>query len=489
MHKTQLMKLVRQSISPLQWSAINRAIDYSTKMHSGQKRSSGEEYITHPLAVAAILVSWKMDAESVIAAILHDTVEDTDATLQEIESMFGKNIAVLVDGVTKVSATRSGMRDIESYLPETKDNLSKLLVAVGRDPRVIIIKLADRLHNLRTLEYLSPEKQHKIASESLEIFARLADRLGMGTVRVEIEEISFSYLSPKRFQFLKKLTKKRISKAHARFEDIKKEVKEELGKGKIKHQLDGRIKSIYSLHKKMAKYNDSIDEIFDFMALRIVVESESDCYGVMGIIHKMYQPKLNKIKDYIATPKTNGYRSLHTTVITTSKQIVEIQIRTKEMHEFAEHGLAASFHYNEQKQSKNYFRRSKSQPTAQHLAWVNDLKDAAKLVIDGYDSNEIKIDLFGDRVFIYTPKGDIFDLPEGAFPLDFAYRVHSDIGDHAHSFLVNNKIVKFDYTLQSGDIVEVKTKSNCKPNKDWLKYTKTPKARQKINSYLHDATN
>jgi guanosine-3',5'-bis(diphosphate) 3'-pyrophosphohydrolase len=489
MDKAQLIKLVRQNISPRQWGTINRAIDYSTKMHSGQKRASGEEYITHPLAVAAILLDWKMDTESVVAAILHDTVEDTKATLSEIEISFGKNIALLVDGVTKVSATRSGMREIESYLPKTKDNLSKLLVAVGRDPRVIIIKLADRLHNLRTLGYLSPEKQHKIASESLEIFARLADRLGMGTVRVEIEEISFLYLNPKRFQFLKKLTKKRISKAHARFEEIQESIKHELGKAKVNHAIDGRIKSIYSLHKKMAKYNDNIDEIFDFLALRIIVDSESDCYNVMGIIHKMYQPKINKIKDYIATPKTNGYRSLHTTVVTNTKQIVEIQIRTKEMHDFAEHGLAASFHYNEQKQSKNYFRRGKAQPTAQHLAWVKDLKDAAKLVIDGHETNDIKIDLFGDRVFAYTPKGDIFDLPEGAFPLDFAYRIHSDIGDHAHSFLVNGKIVKFDYRLQSGDVVEVKTKSSCKPTKDWIKFTKTPKARQKINSFLHESTN
>lgn len=485
MNKKQLMQQVRFKYNPLQRAAISRAIDYATEKHLGQQRASGEEYITHPLAVAAILVEWRVDIDTVIAAILHDTVEDTDATLTEIESKFGKPVAFLVDGVTKVSAARRGMRDIESYLPQTRDNLSKLLIAIGQDARVLLIKLADRLHNLRTLEYLPTEKQHKIASESLEIFARLADRLGMGRVRVEVEELAFSYLEPKRYQYLRKITKKRVSKAHVQFEAIQKEITHELNRQKIKHSIDGRIKSIYSLHKKLAKYQEDIDEIHDLMAIRIIVGSSADCYRVMGTLHQLYQPIVQKIKDYIATPKPNGYQSLHTTVSTPGKQIVEFQIRTKQMHDFAERGLAASFHYNEQKMTKNYFRRNKSSEVPQHLNWIKELQETARLISEGTTIGELKIDLFGDRIFVYSPKGDIYDLPDGAFPLDFAYAVHSDLGDHAQTFLVNGTIVRFNETLKSGDIIEIRTKPSCSPKTDWLKYVKTSKARQKISARLH----
>lgn len=478
------MKIAGTRFGRLQRRKIGKAVDYATTKHSDQKRASGEPYITHPLAVASILVEWRMDQDTVIAGILHDTVEDTDASLKEIEKQFGKKIAGLVDGVTKVTAAREGMRSIDSYQQRTRDNLSKLLIAVGQDPRVLFIKLADRLHNLRTLEHLPPAKQQKIAKESLEIFARLADRLNMGRVRVQIEEIAFSYINPKRFNHLKRLTKKRVTKALSRFDHVKKEVSDELNKHNIKHTIDGRIKSIYSLHKKLAKYNEDIDEIYDLMALRIIVDSEAECYQTLGILHKIYHPLLHKIKDYISAPKANGYQSLHTTVSTPEKQIVEFQIRTQQMHDLAEHGLAASFYYNEQKNSKGYLRLRKVNQLPQHLGWINKLQEAARAAGDGTPAEDLTIDLFGDRIFVYSPKGDIYDLPEGAYPLDFAYAVHSDIGDKASTFLINDKIARFNQKLQSGDRIEIKTKANAKPSSDWLKFAKTSHARNKIRRLI-----
>lgn len=484
MDKPELLRLARRRFNPIQRKQLARAIDFATKKHSGQKRLSGDEYITHPLSVAAILIEWNQGLEAVITGVLHDTVEDTDTTLEDTEQYFGLDIAFLVDGVTKVTAVRTGMRGIDSYLPKTRDNLSKLLIAVGKDPRVLVVKLADRLHNLRTLQYLPEEKQQKIARESLEIFARLADRLGMGRVRVEIEEIAFSFLEPKRYAYLKKLTKKRISKAYARLDGIKQEVSTELNNQKIKHTIDGRIKSIYSLHKKLAKYNEEIDEIYDLLAIRIIVKDQAQCYRAMGVIHQLYQPILEKIKDYIATPKTNGYQSLHTTAKTHDGQIIEFQIRSQQMHDFAEHGLAASFHYNEQKLSKNYFKRKSVSEVPDHLDWTSELQEAAKLIQEGAPIEDVKVDLFGDRIFIYSPKGDIYDLPDGAFPLDFAYAVHTDLGETAQTFVVNGKIARFTQPLLSGDVVEVRTNKNVRPKSDWIKTVKTSKARTKIKAKL-----
>jgi len=484
MTKLDIMKQAKKHFSPLQRKVLAKAIDFATLKHTGQKRRSGEAYITHPLSVAAILIDWQQSLDTVVAGVLHDTVEDTDVSLSDIELQFGKDVAFLVDGVTKVTALRSGMRGIDSYLPRTRDNLSKLLIAVGQDARVLVIKLADRLHNLRTLEHLPAEKQQKIARESLEIFARLADRLGMGKVRVEIEEIAFSYLNPKRYVYLKKITKKRISKAYARLDLVKAAVSGQLTQERIKHTIDGRIKSIYSLHKKLAKYDEDINEIYDLMAIRIIVKDKAQCYETMGVIHQLYQPIVVRIKDYIASPKTNGYQSLHTTVKTDDGQPVEFQIRSEQMHDLAEHGLAASFHYNEQKASKNYFRRKTVSAVPDHLDWTSELKEAAKLIKEGTPIEDVKVDLFGDRIFIYSPKGDIYDLPEGSVPLDFAYAVHSDLGDTAHTFIVNNKIAKFTQTLNSGDVVEVRTNKNATPKSDWVKTVKTSKARTKIKAKL-----
>lgn len=465
---------------------LDQAVSFAIEAHAGQKRKSGEAYIIHPLAVADTLIDWGMDIDTVIAGVLHDTVEDTDATLEQIESLFGRDVAFLVDGVTKVSQARAGMRNLESYLPQTKDNLSKLLIAVGQDVRVIIIKLADRLHNLSTLQYMPHDKQVKIARESLEVFAPMADRMGMGRLRMQIEELAFSYLDPKEFHRLKNLTKKRLGKSTRKLGKVRSEVEAELTKQGIEFEVNGRVKSIYSLYKKLKKVGDNIDDIYDLMALRIIVQSKEDCYKVLGILHAMYQPMISRIKDYIAVPKPNGYQSLHTTVITPNEQIVEFQIRTYGMHEYAERGLAASFHYNEQKSTKNYTKKRQivTQPTQQQ--WINQLQEIASRLGSGDEisKDELDIDLFGDRIFVYSPNGDIYNLPEGALPLDFAFMVHSDIGKHAYSFRVNGSIHSFDKPLNNGDVVEVVTRKLSLPKQAWLDLVKTTHAREKLRSQL-----
>lgn len=466
---------------------LEHAIDFATNSHEGQKRKSGEPYIIHPLAVADTLVDWGMDIDTVIAGVLHDTVEDTDATLEEIESLFGRDVAFLVDGVTKISQARSGMRNLESYLPQTKDNLSKLLIAVSQDVRVIIIKLADRLHNLSTLQYMKPEKQHKIARESIDVFAPMADRLGMGRVRMQIEELAYSYLDPKEFNHLKNAMAKRLGRSTRKLGAVRQEVEKELKLHDIDFEINGRVKSIYSLHKKLQKTDNNLDDIYDLMALRIIVKSNEDCYKVLGILHAMYQPMISRIKDYIAIPKPNGYQSLHTTVITPNEQIVEFQIRTYEMHEYAERGLAASFHYHEQKSSKDYVKkkiRTTNLPT--QLQWINQLQEVASRLRSGDEisQDQLNIDLFGNRIFVYSPRGDIYNLPEGALPLDFAYLVHSDIGKHAYSFRVNGNIQPFDKPLQNGDVVEVVTRTLSSPKQAWLDLVTTGHAREKLRSQL-----
>lgn len=465
---------------------LELAIDFATHAHHGQKRKSGEPYITHPLAVAGILVDWAMDIDTVLAGVLHDTVEDTDATLEEIESLFGRDVAFLVDGVTKVGQARAGMKHLKHYLPQTTDNLSKLLIAVSQDVRVIIIKLADRLHNLRTLQHMKPEKQQKIAKESLEVFASVADRLGMGQVRMQIEELAFSYLDPNEFNRLKNIMKKRLGKSTRKLGAVRTEVEQRLREENIDFEMNGRVKSIYSLYKKLKKVDGNIDDIYDLMALRVIVHSKEECYRVLGILHSMYQPMIARIKDYISVPKPNGYQSLHTTVITPNKQIVEFQIRTHEMHEYAERGLAASFHYHEQKSSKQYARKGGSASLPPQLQWISRLQEIAQQLTNNEEisRDQLNVDLFGDRIFVYSPKGDIYNLPEGALPLDFAYLVHTDVGKHAYAFKVNGSIQAFDKPLMNGDMVEVVTRKTTSPKKEWLDMVTTSHARTKIRTQL-----
>ena len=484
MTREELLATAGQKYDEVPVLVLASAIDYATEKHAGQKRKSGEPYINHPLAVAEILIEWGMDIDTVVAGVLHDTVEDTDATLDELESLFGRDVAFLVDGVTKVSQARAGMRSLDSYLPHTKDNLTKLMIAVGEDVRVIIIKLADRLHNMRTLQFMSPEKQKKIARETIEVFAPLADRLNMGRVRVQLEELSFKYLMPKDFHRTKSLMDSRLKKSQRKLDRVRREVEARLKEEKLVFQMDGRVKSVYSLFKKLDKVGD-IDKIYDLIALRVIVDDLSTGYLVLGILHDMYQPMYERIKDYVANPKPNGYQSLHTTVQTPSGQIVEFQIRTKEMHEYAERGLAASFHYNEQKLTDAYKKgRMGSMPA--DLSWIRELQEAAALAGEGkrFDSNKFRMKLFSDRIFVYSPKGDIYDLPRGAFPLDYAYRIHSDVAAHASGFKINGVMKPFTYHLRHGDTIEVLTNKSAHPKPDWRELIITPHAKDKLRLQL-----
>ena len=486
MNKSELLQKAQPHYDEGQVLLLEHAVDIAVKAHDGQKRKSGEPYIIHPIAVAHTLIDWGMDIDSVIAGVLHDTVEDTETTLEELEKHFGSDVSFLVDGVTKVSQARAGMQDLTEYLPQTKDNLSKLLIAVGQDVRVIIIKLADRLHNLQTLQHMPKEKQIKIARESLEVFGPMADRLGMGRVRMEIEELAFSYLDSTAFKKLQNSVRKRLGKSTRKLGVVREEVDRALKKEDISFEINGRVKSLYSLHKKLKKVNGNMDDIYDLMALRIVVTTKEDCYRVLGVLHALYRPMVSRIKDYIATPKSNGYQSLHTTVLTPQKQIVEFQIRTYDMHEFAERGLAASFHYHDQKSSKEYTRKKQSAVLPVHMQWITQLQEIATKLRSGehIPSDQLGVDLFSDRIFVYSPKGDIYNLPEGALPLDFAYSVHSDIGKHAYGFRVNSVIQPFDKPLQNGDIVEVMTLKTTAPKQAWLNQVTTTHARNKLRAQL-----
>lgn len=468
---------------------LKKAIAMAKKAHSGQFRKTGEPYIVHPLAVKKILEEWGMDEDTIIAGVLHDTVEDTDLTLEDVRNEFGNSVAFLVDGVTKLSTARRGMRDIDTYLPSTKDNFLRLMIALGDDIRVLIIKLADRLHNIRTLSALPPEKQKKIAKETLEVFAPLADRLNMGRLRVEMADLAFKYVDPRRFEELETLIEKRNKSAEQSLKKIKQEVMEALKREKIKAEVSGRVKSVYSLHRKLAKHNQNINEIYDLTALRIIVDDITDCYLALGIIHSLYMPMNGRIKDYIAMPKQNGYQSLHTTVITKDKHIVEFQIRTKEMHEYAERGLAASFYYNEQKVTENY-KQGKIKHLPTNLLWITELQMAAAKLREGkkIDLKKLKLNLFADKIFVYTPKGDIIDLPNGAMPLDFAYRLHSEIGDHVVGVKINGKMSNLNKKLEQGDIVEILTSKNQTPKQSWLEKIFTSHARTKLMHALRPST-
>ncbi|MFV0485164.1 MAG: RelA/SpoT family protein [Candidatus Saccharimonadales bacterium] len=468
-----------------QSARIKKAVALATRAHEGQLRKTGEPYIIHPIATQKILEEWNMDEDTQIAGLLHDVVEDTDYTLEQIEEEFGEAIAFLVNGVTKLGRARKNMKDLGEYLPATSDNLLKLLIATGQDIRVLIIKLADRLHNLRTLSALPPAKQQKIARESLEVFGPLADRLQMGRVRVEIEETSFKYLDPRRYEFLKNLTATRLKEADKRLQTAKNAVSTSLAKEGLTFSNDGRVKSIYSLHKKLAKYGQDIDRIYDLIALRYVVDDITTCYLVLGVIHSLFSPMDGRFKDYIATPKQNGYQSLHTTVITPDKQIVEFQIRTKEMHDYAERGLAASFYYNEQKLTSAY-TQGKVNKLPTNLLWIKELQEAtAKLSSGGkVDARKLKLNLFADKIFVYTPKGDIIDLPKGSMPLDFAYKLHSEIGAKCTGVKVNGKMVNLNTKLKQGDIVEIMTGKTARFNVGWLTKVFSRHAKSKISSQL-----
>lgn len=485
MNKRAILEAAKPHYTPDQLLELEHAIDIASTAHLGQKRKSGEPYIIHPIAVAKTLIDWEMDIDSVIAGALHDTVEDTHLGLEKIESLFGHDVAFLVDGVTKVGQARSGMRDLESYLPATKDNLTKLMIAVGQDVRVLIIKLADRLHNMKTLEHMPPTKQKKIARETMEVFAPLADRLNMGRVRVELEELSFRYMMPKDFSRTKNLMDARLKKSQRKLDKVRGEITSRLNAEKIEFKMDGRVKSAYSLFKKLDRVDGDVERVHDLIALRIIVDDLSTCYLVLGVIHELYTPMFDRIKDYVAKPKPNGYQSLHTTVQTSSGQIVEFQVRTAEMHDYAERGLAASFHYNEAKLTEAY-KKGNLAKLPEHLLWIHELQAAASKAGAGkkFDADKFRMNLFNDRIFVYSPKGDIWDLPNGAYVLDFAYRIHSDVAAHTSGFRVNGVMKPFSYKLQHGDTVEILTSKTAKPKAEWKEFLFTLHAKEKLRLQL-----
>lgn len=484
-NKQQLLTSAAPHYTQDQLLELEHAIDVATNAHEGQKRKSGEAYIIHPLSVAATLVEWELDIDTVLAGVLHDTVEDTDLTLETIESLFGQDVAFLVDGVTKVSRARSGMRSLDSYLPATKDNLTKLMIAVGRDVRVLIIKLADRLHNMRTLEHMPPEKRKKIARETMEVFAPLADRLNMGRVRVQLEELSFRYMMPKDFARTKTLMDANLKRSQRKLTQVEREVKTKLTEEKIEFKMDGRIKSAYSLFKKLDRVQGDITRVHDLIALRIIVDDLSTCYLVLGVLHELYTPLFDRIKDYVAQPKRNGYQSLHTTVQTSSGQIVEFQVRTQEMHDYAERGLAASFHYNESKLTDAYKKGTLAE-LPENLSWIRELQTAAAQAGSDqeFDAENFRMNLFNDRIFVYSPKGDIWDLPRGAYVLDFAFRIHSDVAARASGFKVNGVMKPFSYKLEHGDTVEILTSNTASPKLEWKDYIVTNHAKEKLRLQL-----
>ncbi len=447
---------------------LKKAYVFSAKVHSGQARLSGEPYLNHPLEVAGILTQLKLDVASVATGLLHDTVEDTLTNLKEIQENFGEEVAQLVDGLTKISLI--SLRSSEEHQAE---NFRKMILAMVKDIRVILIKLADRLHNMRTLKYHTPEKQAEIAQETLDIYAPLAHRLGIDWIKSELEGLAFQYLYPEIYEEIRRKIAKK-EKERARYSDeVKRILMKKLYENRIEGEVTGRLKQIYSIYLKMKEQNIDFDQVYDITAFRFIVNSIKECYDVLGIIHSLWKPIPGKFKDYIGLPKENMYQSLHTAVIGPYGERIEIQIRTHEMHKIAEEGIAAHWKYKEGKVVEEADDKRFTW-LRQLLEWQRDLKDNREFI------ESVKVDLFPNEVYIFTPKGAVKQFPIGSTPIDFAYSIHSDVGNHCVGAKVNGKIVPLRYELRSGDTVEILTSPNQKPSKDWLKFVKTSRAKTKI---------
>lgn len=468
-----LIELIRKYNKNGDLSMVEKAYNFAVEKHDGQKRKSGEPFVNHPIQVASIIAEMEFDVDSVCAALLHDVVEDTECTREDIVREFGETVALLVDGVTKLDKIPYSSKEEQQI-----ETLRKMFFAMAEDIRVIVIKLADRLHNMRTMKYMREERQRAISRETLEVYAPLAHRLGMSKIKMELEDLSLRYIDPiGYYEIVDNIAQKREEREKYIAEIIE-ILEKKLSELNIKAHVAGRAKHFYSIYRKMFMQNKTIDELYDLFAVRVIVDSVSDCYAVLGMVHELFKPVPGRFKDYIAMPKPNMYQSLHSTLIGLNGTLFEIQIRTWEMHQIAENGIAAHWKYKEGK--------SGSSDMDEKLEWIKNLLEIQKDSTSTEDFMQtLKIDMFNDEVFVFTPKGDVVSLPSGSTPIDFAYRIHSAVGNRMTGAKVNGKIVPLSHELQNGDIVDVITSSASRgPNIDWLKICKTSQARNKINQWF-----
>lgn len=474
-------------ISVQEKELIKKAYEISQSNHANQKRKTGEPYFIHPFNTAITLAQWNLDTPTIIAGLLHDTIEDTNYKIETLRKDFDEEIAFLVSGVTKLGKLKyRGIKSEEEKIKHMAENLRKMILAISQDLRVIFIKLADRLHNMHTLKAVPAQKQKRIALETADIYAPLAYRLGMQSLAGELEDLAFPYLYPEEYNWMIKNVGEKYESRVSYLEKVKPILEESLAQNHINPiNIDYRAKRVSSLYKKLLKQEMNLEQIYDLVALRVIVNTIEECYAALGIVHQLWPPLPGRIKDYIALPKPNGYRSLHTTVFCLDNKITEIQIRTLQMHEEAEHGIAAHWAYSQNKNTSDYQKGVSSFADTKELKWVQQLKNWQKEFINPQEFvSSLKIDFFKDRVFAITPKGEVIDLPAGSTPIDFAYQIHSAVGDHCVGAKANNKIVTLDYRIQSGDMLEILVQKNKKPSTSWLKFVKTSQARNRIKNSL-----
>lgn len=468
----QLLERVQSYQSDADLGMVRKAYEFSAKAHEGQIRRSGEPYVKHPIAVAGVLTSLKTDVTAIVAGLLHDTLEDTVATAGELEREFGKDVVHLVDGVTKI-----GKITFKSSEEKQAENFRKMVLSMADDIRVVIIKLADRLHNMRTLEHLSEGKRLEIAQETLEIYAPLANRIGVGWVKNELEDLCLKHLKPDVYEMLRVRVAKRDEDRQQYIQEVRELVEKALGEHGLSGAVYGRPKHLYGVYQKMNKQSISFEEVYDLTALRIITDTKMNCYALLGVIHSLWRPLPGRFKDYIAIPKSNLYQSLHTTVVGPKGEHVEFQIRTEEMHRVAEYGIAAHWKYKEQGRVQDKDSKAFGW-LRQFIEWQSDLPDNRQFM------DSVKLELFHDVVYVFTPKGTVKELPKDSTPVDFAYAIHTEVGDHCVGAKVNGKIVPLKYELESGDTIEILTSPNQMPHKDWLKFVRTSRAKTKIKHWI-----